>query len=78
MPGIYFAFPPRARNICGDSPNKLAPAVGSLPPLSGLYTGFLPRAANLEYVEKRGGEAVSSCRAAAGVWVYLQIQGGRE
>ena len=43
---------------------------------SGLYTGFLPRGANLEYVKKRGeyvkkrgGEAVCSCRAAAGGWV---------
>ena len=37
---------------------------------SGLYTGFLPRGgANLEYVKKRGGEAVRSCRAAAGGWV---------
>ena len=35
----------------------------------GLYTGFLPRGANLEYVKKRGGEAVRSCRAAAGGWV---------
>ena len=34
--------------------------------ISGLYTGFLPRGANLEYVKKRGGEAVRSCRAAAG------------
>ena len=33
---------------------------------AGLYTGFLPRGANLEYVKKRGGEAVRSCRAAAG------------
>ena len=35
----------------------------------GLYTGFLPRGVNLEYVKKRGGEAVRSCRAAAGGWV---------
>ena len=34
--------------------------------------------ANLEYVKKRGGEAVRSCRAAVGGWVYLEIQGGRE
>ena len=32
---IYFAFRPRAQNICGDSPNKLAPGVGLLPPLRG-------------------------------------------
>ena len=32
--------------------------------------------ANLEYVKKRGGEVVRSCRAAAGGWVYLEIQGG--
>ena len=44
--------------------------------MSGLYTGFLPRGANLEYVKKREGEAVRSCRAAAGGWVYLEIQGG--
>ena len=30
----------------------------------------------MEYVKKRGGEAVRSCRAAAGGWVYLEIQGG--
>ena len=40
---------------------------------AGLYTGFLPRGANLEYVKKRGGEAVRSCRATTGGW---GIQGG--
>ena len=37
---------------------------------------FCQGGANLEYVKKRGGEAVRSCRAAAGGWVYLEIQGG--
>ena len=37
--------------------------------MAGLYTGFLPRGVNLEYVKKRGGEAVRSYRAAAGGWV---------
>ena len=30
---------------------------------------FFQGGANLEYVKKRGGEAVRSCRAAAGGWV---------
>ena len=43
--------------------------------LSGLYTGFLPRGGELGVCQKEGGEAVRSCRAAAGGW---GIQGGRE
>ena len=37
---------------------------------------FFQGGANLEYVKKRGGEAVRCCRAATGGWVYLEIQGG--
>ena len=33
--------------------SALGPALGQ----SGLFTGFLPRGANLEYVKKRGGGA---------------------
>ena len=44
-----------------------------------LYQGciqdFCQGGPNLEYVKNRGGEAVRSCRAAAGGWVYLEIQG---
>ena len=45
---------------------------------AGLYTGFLPRGGELGVCQKEGGEAVRSCRAAAGGWVYLEIQGGQE
>ena len=34
-----------------------------------VYRIFARGGANLEYVKKRGGEAVRSCRAAAGGWV---------
>ena len=34
--------------------------------MQGCIQGFCQRGANLEYVKKRGGEAVRSCRAAAG------------
>ena len=37
--------------------------------LQGCIQDFCQGAANLEYVKKRGGEAVRSCRAAAGGWV---------
>ena len=36
---------------------------------TGLYTGFLPRGGELGVCQKEGGEAVRSCRAAAGGWV---------
>ena len=35
----------------------------------GCIQDFCQGGANLEYVKKRGGEAVRSCRAAAGGWV---------
>ena len=35
----------------------------------GCIQDFWQGGANLEYVKKRGGEAVRSCRAAAGGWV---------
>ena len=44
--------------------------------VQGCIQDFFQGGANLEYVKKRGGEAVRSCRAAAGGWVYLEIQGG--
>ena len=40
-----------------------------------VYRIFAKGVANLEYVKKRGGEAVRSYRAAAGGW---GIQGGQE
>ena len=41
------------------------PFDGTIRRLTGLYTGFLPR----DPCQKEGGEAVRSCRAAAGGWV---------
>ena len=37
--------------------------------IQGCIQDFCQGGANLEYVKKRGGEAVRSCRAAAGGWV---------
>ena len=42
----------------------------------GCIQDFFQGGANLEYVKKRVGEAIRSCRAAAGGWVYLEIQEG--
>ena len=41
--------------------------------LQGCIQDFCQGGANLEYVKKRGGEAICSCRAATGGW---GIQGG--
>ena len=37
--------------------------------MQGCIQDFCQGGANLEYAKKRGGEAVRSCRAAAGGWV---------
>ena len=37
--------------------------------MQGCIQDFCQGGANLEYVKKRGSEAVRSCRAAAGGWV---------
>ena len=37
--------------------------------MQGCIQDFCQGGANLEYVKKRGGEAVRSCRAATGGWV---------
>ena len=37
--------------------------------MQGCIQDFCQGGVNLEYVKKRGGEAVRSCRAAAGGWV---------
>ena len=41
-----------------------------------VYRIFAKGGANLEYVKKRGGEAICSCRAATGGWGGVGILGG--
>ena len=55
--GISFG---KKRTLCGKDDAICFRAV---------YRIFAKGGANLEYVKKRGGEAVRSCRAAAGGWV---------